>query len=151
MSQPQQYWLPGYGLSRHVIVSQIQVFLGPASSARPFSFQGREGFLITGTRLTRQQIEDLAEMSLEYEKGAALRMAHNNFNSNNNNNNNNGKSAQYINELINVGGRDLEREPPADRKDSRERESERQNQRRSERQSDRYVPSDRRTWQYQSW
>lgn len=77
-------------------------------------------------------------MSLEYEKGAAMRMAHNNFNYNTNM-----KSAQYINELINVGGRDQERERPADRKDDRERESERNR--------DRYVPSDRRTRQKQSW
>ncbi|OJD11826.1 hypothetical protein AJ78_07481 [Emergomyces pasteurianus Ep9510] len=138
MSQSQQYWLPGYGLSRHIVLSQIQFFLGPTSSARPYSFQGREGYLITGTRLTRQQLEDLAEMSLEYEKGAAMRMAHNNFNYNTH-----GKPAQYVNELIHVGGRDLERERPADRKDDRERESERQR--------DRYVPSDRRTWQQQSW
>ncbi|PGH29424.1 hypothetical protein GX50_07827 [[Emmonsia] crescens] len=138
MSQTQQYWLPGFGLSRHIVLSQIQYFLGPASSARPYSFQGREGYLITGTPLTRQQIEDLANMSLEYEKGAAMRMAHNNFNYNTNM-----KSAQYINELINVGGRDQERERPADRKDDRERESERNR--------DRYVPSDRRTRQKQSW
>ncbi|EER37178.1 conserved hypothetical protein [Histoplasma capsulatum var. duboisii H88] len=138
MPQSQQYWLPGYGLSRHVVVTQIQFFLGPASSARPFSFQGREGYLITGTRLTRQQIEDLTTMSLEYEKGAAMRMAHNNLNFNTN-----GKSAQYINELVSFGPRDQELELPTDRKNDRERETERN--------GDRYVPSDRRTRQKQSW
>ncbi|OJD24346.1 hypothetical protein ACJ73_04295 [Blastomyces percursus] len=130
MSQSQQYWLPGYGLSRHVVLSQIQFFLGPSSSARPFSLQGREGYLITGTPLTRQQIEDLATMSLEYEKSAAMRMSHKSFN---------GKSEQHINELINVG----ERERPADRTDDREREYERNR--------DRYVPSGHRSRQKQSW
>ncbi|KAJ5493124.1 hypothetical protein N7539_001870 [Penicillium diatomitis] len=84
----QQYWLPGYGLSRHIVLGQIHCFLGPSASARPYSYQvpmallslldsGREGYLITGMPLTRQvqdQIDDLAAMSREYEKQEALRM-----------------------------------------------------------------------------
>lgn len=77
-------------------------------------------------------------MSLEYEKGAAMRMAHNNLNFTTN-----GKSAQYINELVSFGPRDQEPELPTDRKNDRERETERN--------GDRYVPSDRRTRQKQSW
>ncbi|PGH06570.1 hypothetical protein AJ79_06509 [Helicocarpus griseus UAMH5409] len=140
MSQQQQYWLPGYELSRHVVLSQIQYFLGPSSSARPFSYQGREGYLITGTALTRQQIQDLKSMSLEYEKGAAMRMAHNNFN-----HDTDGKlSGSYVNELISVGGRDKERDRVSDRTENRERESERNRDRR-------YAHSDRRSRHKKSW
>jgi hypothetical protein len=35
----QQYWLPGFGLSRHVVLSQIHCFLGPTASVRPFTYQ----------------------------------------------------------------------------------------------------------------
>ncbi|PYH40445.1 uncharacterized protein BP01DRAFT_280178, partial [Aspergillus saccharolyticus JOP 1030-1] len=71
----QQYWLPGYGLSRYIVLSHIQYFLGPSAVARPYSFQGREGYLITGVPLTRDQIDDLATMSREYERQESLRMA----------------------------------------------------------------------------
>ncbi|ODH25864.1 hypothetical protein ACO22_05020 [Paracoccidioides brasiliensis] len=142
MTESQQYWLPGYGLSRHIVLSQIQYFLGPTSSARPYSYQGREGYLVTGTPLTRQQIEDLANMSLEYEKGAAMRMAHNNFNFNAD-----GKSSeQYVNELISVGMREKERDRVSDRNEDREREGESDRWR-----CRRYSPLDRRSRHKQSW
>ncbi|RAH47987.1 uncharacterized protein BO95DRAFT_408890 [Aspergillus brunneoviolaceus CBS 621.78] len=73
--ETQHYWLPGYGLSRSIVLSQIQYFLGPAASARPYSYQGRDGYLITGVPLTRDQIDDLAAMSREYERQESLRMA----------------------------------------------------------------------------
>ncbi|RAH72358.1 uncharacterized protein BO66DRAFT_427224 [Aspergillus aculeatinus CBS 121060] len=78
--ETQHYWLPGYGLSRSIVLSQIQYFLGPAASARPYSHQipspqGRDGYLITGVPLTRDQIDDLAAMSREYERQESLRMA----------------------------------------------------------------------------
>lgn len=38
MSQPEQYWLPGYELSRQVILSNIHIFLGPTASARPYTY-----------------------------------------------------------------------------------------------------------------
>ncbi|EPS29809.1 hypothetical protein PDE_04759 [Penicillium oxalicum 114-2] len=60
MAQEQQYWLPGYGLSRHIVLGHIHYFLGPSASARPYSYQ--------------DQIDDLAAMSREYEKQEALRM-----------------------------------------------------------------------------
>ncbi|KAK2809566.1 hypothetical protein FQN50_003619 [Emmonsiellopsis sp. PD_5] len=142
MSQPQQYWLPGYQLSRHIVLTQIQYFLGPSASARPFSYQGREGYLITGAPLTRKQIEDLATLSLEYEKGQAMRMAHNNFSPDPSKN----SSEQFINELISVGQRENERERDSDRNTDRlmNRERERNRDRR-------YVPSDRRSRHKQSW
>ncbi|RAK76205.1 uncharacterized protein BO72DRAFT_431150 [Aspergillus fijiensis CBS 313.89] len=73
--ETQNYWLPGYGLSRSIVLSQIQYFLGPAATARPYSYQGRDGYLITGVPLTRDQIDDLAAMSREYERQESLRMA----------------------------------------------------------------------------
>ncbi|OJZ89566.1 hypothetical protein ASPFODRAFT_497209 [Aspergillus luchuensis CBS 106.47] len=75
MSQVQQYWLPGYGLSRHIVLGHIQYFLGPTASVRPYSYQGRDGYLIVGVPLTREQIDDLATMSREYERQESLRMA----------------------------------------------------------------------------
>ncbi|PLB52872.1 hypothetical protein P170DRAFT_434598 [Aspergillus steynii IBT 23096] len=74
MSQVQQYWLPGYGLSRHIVLGHIQYFLGPSASVRPYTYQGREGYLIVGVPLTREQIDDLAVMSREYERQESLRM-----------------------------------------------------------------------------
>ncbi|EEP82588.1 predicted protein [Uncinocarpus reesii 1704] len=74
MSQPQEYWLPGYGLSRHIVLSKMQYFLGPTASVRPYSYQGREGYLVTGAPLTRGQIDDLKKMSQVYEQEASLRM-----------------------------------------------------------------------------
>ncbi|KAE8352586.1 hypothetical protein BDV28DRAFT_123201 [Aspergillus coremiiformis] len=60
MSQVQQYWLPGYGLSRHIVLGHIQYFLGPSASVRPYTYQ--------------KQIDDLAAMSREYERQETLRM-----------------------------------------------------------------------------
>jgi hypothetical protein len=39
MSQIQQYWLPGYGLSRQIVLGQIQYFLGPSATVRPYTYQ----------------------------------------------------------------------------------------------------------------
>ncbi|GFG10182.1 conserved hypothetical protein [Aspergillus lentulus] len=74
MSQVQQYWLPGYGLSRHIVLGHIQYFLGPSATVRPYTYQGRDGYLINGMPLTREQINDLAIMSREYERQESLRM-----------------------------------------------------------------------------
>ncbi|KAI9374790.1 hypothetical protein BJX61DRAFT_259072 [Aspergillus egyptiacus] len=92
MSQVQQYWLPGYGLSRQIVIGQIQYFLGPSATARPYTYQGREGYLIVGVPLTREQINDLAVMSREYERQETLRMA----------GDSNPDSEPYINEIIPV-------------------------------------------------
>ncbi|EAS32670.1 uncharacterized protein CIMG_03694 [Coccidioides immitis RS] len=75
MSPAQEYWLPGYGLSRHIVLSKMQYFLGPTASVRPYSYQGREGYLVTGAPLTRTQIDDLRKMSQVYEQEASIRMA----------------------------------------------------------------------------
>lgn len=106
MSQVQQYWLPGFGLSRHIVLGHIQFFLGPSATVRPYTYQGREGYLIIGVPLTRDQIDDLAAMSREYERHEAARMA----------NRASGEPSprqaaeQYINELIPVGQRPSRRQ-----------------------------------------
>ncbi|KAJ5132780.1 hypothetical protein N7448_006938 [Penicillium atrosanguineum] len=100
MSREQQYWLPGYGLSRHIVLGHIHYFLGPSAS-------GREGYLITGVPLTREQIDDLAAMSREYEKQEALRMTNQNTASDGAR-----QLEPYINELIPVDpNRSRRREP----------------------------------------
>ena len=50
-----QYFVPGYSISRHIIFSHINYYLGPYASVRPFSYRGREGYLVTapGQPLTR--------------------------------------------------------------------------------------------------
>ena len=49
------YFVPGFGISRHIIFSHIQIYLGPDASVRPYSYRGREGYLVTapGQPLTR--------------------------------------------------------------------------------------------------
>ena len=49
------YFVPGYKISRHVMFTNIHYYLGPYASVRPFSYQQREGYLITnpGVLLTR--------------------------------------------------------------------------------------------------
>jgi len=113
MSQDQQYWLPGYGLSRHIVLSQIQYFLGPTASARPYSLQGREGYLIVGTPLTRKQIDDLKTLSQQYERQAAMRMTPS---SNSNDNTNGNPPEPYINQLIPVGQGGRNRDGDRDRR-----------------------------------
>lgn len=72
-SQTQDYWLPGYRLSRHIVLGQLHYFLGPSASVRPYSYQvnglwsaakvradvrqGREGYLIHGAPLTKASFE----------------------------------------------------------------------------------------------
>jgi len=72
----QDYFVPGYEISRHIIFQHIQYYLGPQASVRPYSFRGREGYLVTapGQPLTRSQIEDLQSLSRQYEIQAAERM-----------------------------------------------------------------------------
>jgi hypothetical protein len=52
MSREQQYWLPGFGLSRHIVLGHIQYFLGPNASARPFTYQVPDHFSPLWERIT---------------------------------------------------------------------------------------------------
>ena len=46
----ESYFVPGYGISRHIMFSHIHFYLGPYASVRPYSYQGREGYLVTAGR-----------------------------------------------------------------------------------------------------
>ncbi|KAI9698884.1 MAG: hypothetical protein M1820_007305 [Bogoriella megaspora] len=95
-SERQSYFVPGYGISRYVIQSQIRYYCGPGAFARPYTlhvssvklqtalalrntlitWQGRDGFLVTssGPPLTKEQLEDLRQDSKEYEEQQAARV-----------------------------------------------------------------------------
>ena len=49
------YFVPGYEISRQVILNWYQRLLGPSATIRPFSYQQREGYMITnaGNPLTK--------------------------------------------------------------------------------------------------
>ena len=49
------YFVPGFGISRYIMLSHIHLFLGSQASARPYSYLGREGYLVTapGSPLTK--------------------------------------------------------------------------------------------------
>lgn len=55
------YFVPGYGISRHIIFSHIQYYLGPHATVRPYQYRGREGFLVNapGAPLTRVSLDCL--------------------------------------------------------------------------------------------
>jgi len=101
-----EYFVPGYGISRQIIFSQLHLFLGPSASVRPYSYQGREGYLISspGITLTRKQIEDLQTLSKEYERQCSLRMT-------GTSDPNSEAQDTYINEPIPVAQRERRRRP----------------------------------------
>jgi hypothetical protein len=70
MSNQNSYFVPGYGISRAVIQNEIRYHCGPDAIVRPYTHQGRDGFLVTtaGPPLTKAQIEDLKESSRAYEE-----------------------------------------------------------------------------------
>ncbi|KAF1965145.1 hypothetical protein BU23DRAFT_561321 [Bimuria novae-zelandiae CBS 107.79] len=70
MASPNSYFVPGYGISRTVIQNEIHYYCGPNAIVRPYTLQGRDGFLVTtsGPPLTQAQIEDLKIASREYEE-----------------------------------------------------------------------------------
>ncbi|KAF2663947.1 hypothetical protein BT63DRAFT_461065 [Microthyrium microscopicum] len=67
------YFVPGFGISRVIIQSEIRYMSGPNAIVRPFTLRGRDGFLVTSTSppLTKEQIEDLKELSRQYERRQA--------------------------------------------------------------------------------
>jgi len=70
MASPNSYFVPGFGISRTVIQNEIRYHCGPDAIVRPYTFQGRDGFLVTtvGPPLTKAQLDDLKESSREYEE-----------------------------------------------------------------------------------
>ncbi|KAF2186209.1 hypothetical protein K469DRAFT_573586 [Zopfia rhizophila CBS 207.26] len=69
------YFVPGFGISRAVIQNEIRYHCGPDAIVRPYTHQGRDGFLVTtsGPPLTKAQIDDLKESSREYEEKQSRR------------------------------------------------------------------------------
>ncbi|KAF2095495.1 hypothetical protein NA57DRAFT_26852, partial [Rhizodiscina lignyota] len=57
MADPNTYFLPGYGISRSVIQSEIRYFCGPDAIVRPFTH--------------KQQIQDLKIASKVFEERQA--------------------------------------------------------------------------------
>src|SRR5271170_2810982 len=53
----QEYWLPGYGLSRQIVLSQLPFFLGPTASVRPFTYHVCRRMPFPGTVLTIDRAE----------------------------------------------------------------------------------------------
>ncbi|KAF2133816.1 hypothetical protein P153DRAFT_392461 [Dothidotthia symphoricarpi CBS 119687] len=70
MAAQNSYFVPGYGISRAVIQNEIRYHCGPDAIVRPYTFQGRDGFLVStfGPPLSKAQIDDLKMSSLEYEE-----------------------------------------------------------------------------------
>ncbi len=40
------FFIPWFGLSRHMMLSHIQIYLGPDVSVRSYVYQGRDGYLV---------------------------------------------------------------------------------------------------------
>ncbi|CAG8952282.1 hypothetical protein HYFRA_00001024 [Hymenoscyphus fraxineus] len=76
-SDKNQYWIPNRDINKKVITQEIQYYLGPESTVRPYTRDGEDGFLIStpGECLTDEQIDDICRKSEEvWEKQAAARV-----------------------------------------------------------------------------
>ncbi|KAF7905272.1 uncharacterized protein EAF01_005793 [Botrytis porri] len=75
-SQLNRYWIPNLDINKRVINKEIQYYLGPESTLRPYTRDGEDGYLIStpGECLTDEQIDDICIKSKElWEKQAAAR------------------------------------------------------------------------------
>jgi len=75
-SQLNRYWIPNLDINKKIITREIQYYLGPESTVRPYTREGEDGFLIStpGECLTDEQIDDICLKSREaWEKQAAAR------------------------------------------------------------------------------
>ncbi|MCJ1362158.1 hypothetical protein MMC16_001260 [Acarospora aff. strigata] len=95
MSSQQEYFVPGFGISRQVMFSHIQFYLGPYASVRPYSYQN--------------QIEDLQNLSRQYEEQAAQRMS-----MSGSSNSSNDAEQSYINRPVPVTQRERRRWSPSE-------------------------------------
>ncbi|KAJ9141644.1 hypothetical protein NKR23_g7813 [Pleurostoma richardsiae] len=71
-----KYWIPHLDIHKKVITQEIQYYLGPQATVRPFTRDGEDGFLITtpGPCLSDEQIDDICVKSMEmWERQAAAR------------------------------------------------------------------------------
>ncbi|CAM1501101.1 Fc.00g102630.m01.CDS01 [Cosmosporella sp. VM-42] len=62
-----RYWIPHLDIHKKVITQELQYYLGPQATVRPYTFEGEDGFLITtpGSCLTDEQIDDICRKSKE--------------------------------------------------------------------------------------
>ncbi|KAK3325608.1 hypothetical protein B0H66DRAFT_130398 [Apodospora peruviana] len=75
-SSMNKYWIPHLDIHKKVITQELQYYLGPQATVRPFTREGEDGFLITtpGPCLTDEQIDDICVKSKEmWERQAAAR------------------------------------------------------------------------------
>ncbi|KAI1439176.1 hypothetical protein GGR50DRAFT_690529 [Xylaria sp. CBS 124048] len=75
-----RYWIPHHDIDKKVITQELQCYLGPEATVRPYTRQGEDGFLITtpGGPLTDEQIDDICLKSKEmWDRQAAAKAQQN--------------------------------------------------------------------------
>ncbi|KAK4113868.1 hypothetical protein N656DRAFT_788764 [Canariomyces notabilis] len=75
-SSMNKYWIPHLDIHKKVITQELQYYLGPEATVRPYTREGEDGFLITtpGPCLTDEQIDDICVKSKDmWERQAAAR------------------------------------------------------------------------------
>ncbi|KUI74087.1 hypothetical protein VM1G_09725 [Cytospora mali] len=75
-SSMNKYWVPHLDIHKKVITQELQYYLGPEATVRPYTREGEDGFLITtpGPCLSDEQIDDICVKSKEmWERQAAAR------------------------------------------------------------------------------
>ncbi|KAM5364050.1 hypothetical protein ACJZ2D_011729 [Fusarium nematophilum] len=79
-SSMNKYWIPHQDIHRKIITQELQYYLGPQATVRPYTFEGEDGFLITtpGSCLTDEQIDDICRKSKElWDRQAAAKVQQN--------------------------------------------------------------------------
>ncbi|KAI0205852.1 hypothetical protein F4808DRAFT_181625 [Astrocystis sublimbata] len=75
-----KYWIPHLDINKKIITQELQYYLGPEATVRPYTRQGEDGYLITtpGACLTDEQIDDICLKSKEmWERQAAAKAQQN--------------------------------------------------------------------------
>lgn len=75
-----KYWIPHQDIHRRVITQELQYYLGPQATVRPYTLEGEDGFLITtpGSCLTDEQIDDICRKSKDlWDRQAAAKVQQN--------------------------------------------------------------------------
>ncbi|KAF3008158.1 hypothetical protein E8E14_003855 [Neopestalotiopsis sp. 37M] len=73
-----RYWIPHIDIHKRVITQELQYYLGPDATVRPFTRDGEDGYLIAtpGACLSDEQINDICLKSKEiWDKAAAAKAA----------------------------------------------------------------------------
>ncbi|KAI1270176.1 hypothetical protein F5Y18DRAFT_6108 [Xylariaceae sp. FL1019] len=72
-----KYWIPNLEISKKVLTQELQYYLGPEATVRPYTREGEDGFLITtpGPCLSDEQIDDICLKSKElWDRQAAAKV-----------------------------------------------------------------------------